>query len=164
MRYIASILALLVVAGCASQPDQLNSSTVASPPETHDRVVTSAPVPVAQSPEDHGEGATLASALAADTREEAVSLVSAAAGLPAEGEDKEAMDLAKARKLGYRIVDRNGETVYCHDSLATGSHLRKQTICLTEQQWENVSENSARGMRRMQGITFPCPTREPCGG
>jgi len=166
MRYIVSGIALLACAGCVSQPDQTDSVTAASSPGTHNQVATLAPVPLAQAPESHGEGATLTAALAADTHEEAVSLSSAAAGLPAEGDDKEALDLAKARQLGYRIVDKNGEAVYCHDSVATGSHLRKETICLTKQQWQDVSTNAARDLQKWQGITFPCPQgyKKGCGG
>ena len=86
----------LAITGCASQPAQLNSA-----------------VP-AQSPQTQAERATLASALDAENRAAAANLTSAAAGLPAGDADPEALTLAKARKLGYRIVDRNGETVYCH--------------------------------------------------
>jgi hypothetical protein len=106
----------------------------------------------------------LASALDSANQAEAASLASAAAGLPAQGADQLAANLAKARKLGYRIVDKNGETVYCHDSVATGSHLNKRTICLTEKQWENVSVNSARAMEKMQRTTNPCPGKGACGG
>jgi len=164
MRYIAAGVALVAIAGCASQPNRLDLGTSAQTAQTRSEVPSPTSAPVAQSPEAHSEGATLATALAVDTHEEAVSLASAAAGLPAEGQDKEALDLAKARQLGYRIVDKNGETLYCHENVATGSHLRKDTICLTRQQWDNVSTNSARQMQKLQGITFPCPTRDPCGG
>ncbi len=164
MRYIASGVALLALVGCASQPVQLDSAPSAQSPGSHTQAATLAPAPVAQAPEAHSEGAVLASALSTDTHAEAVSLVSNAAGLPAEGADKEAVDLAKARKLGYRIVDKDGETVYCHDSKATGSHLQQQTICLTQQQWDTVSDTASRAMQRMQGVTFPCPTGAKKGG
>jgi hypothetical protein len=182
MRYIASCAALLAFAVCASRSGQADPSDAAQSSQAHSEAANSvpapvtqspqpgseaaasAPAPVAQSPETHSEGSALASALSKDTHDEAVSVVSAAAGLPAEGADQEAIDLAKARKLGYRIVDRNGETVYCHDTVATGSHLNKQTICLTRKQWENVSDNAARAMQRMQGVTSPCPNGGACGG
>ena len=94
----------------------------------------------------------------------AANLASAAAGLPAEGADQEALTLAKVRQLGYRIVDKNGETVYCHDSSATGTRLRKETVCLTQAQWDNVSRNAAREVGKMQRNTFPCPTGAKQGG
>jgi hypothetical protein len=167
MRYIASSVALLAFVGCASQPVQLDSAPIAQSPGSHTQAATLAPAPVApvaQAPEAHTEGAVLASALSKDTHAEAVSLVSNAAGLPAEGADKEAVDLAKARKLGYRIVDKDGETVYCHDTKATGSHLQQQTICLTKQQWDTVSDTASRAMQRMQGVTSACPKGGSCGG
>jgi hypothetical protein len=164
MRYIASGVALLALVGCASQPVQLDSAPSAQSSGRHAQAATLAPAPVAQAPEAHTEGAVLASALSTDTHTEAVSLVSNAAGLPAEGTDKEAVDLAKARKLGYRIVDKDGVTVYCHDSKATGSHLQQQTICLTQQQWDTVSDTASRAMQRMQGVTSSCPKGGSCGG
>lgn len=164
MRYIASGVAVLAFAGCASQPVQLDSVPAARAPGTKARVATPAVVPVAQAPEAHAQSAALASALSADTQADVVSLASNVAGSPAAGADKVAADLAKARKLGYRVVDKNGEAVYCHDSAATGSHLRKETICLTQQQWDDVSNNASRAMQRMQSITFPCPTSAKSGG
>ena len=146
MRCIASGLALLAITACSSQPAQLNSA-----------------VP-AQSPQTQAERATLASALDAENRAGAANLASAAAGLPAGDADPEALTLAKARKLGYRIVDRNGETVYCHDSSATGTRLGKQTVCLTQEQWDNVSRNAAREVEKMQRNTSPCPNGGSCGG
>lgn len=147
MRCIASGLALLAIAACSSQPTQLNSAVAAQPPKTQ------------------AERATVASALDAENRAGAANLVSAAAGLPAGGSaDQEALTLAKVRKLGYRIVDRNGETVYCHDSSATGTRLGKQTVCLTQEQWDNVSRNAAREVEKMQRNTFPCPVSAKKGG
>jgi len=151
MRYIASGVAVLAFSACAVQPVQSDSATAAQPPPPASEVAAVASAPVARSPETHSEGSALASALSKDTHDEAVSLVSAAAGIPAEGTDQEAIDLAKARKLGYRIVDKNGETVYCHDTNAAGSHVLKETICLTKKQWETVSAYTARAVDRMQG-------------
>jgi hypothetical protein len=146
MRCIASGLALLAITACSSQPAQLNSTVAAQAPQTQD------------------ERATLAAALDAENRAGAANLVSAAAGMPAGGADQEALTLEKVRKLGYRIVDRNGETVYCHDSSATGTRLRKATVCLTQEQWDNVSRNAAREMDKMQRNTFPCPVGAKQGG
>ena len=140
------------------------SVAVAEASGPRSEVATSAAAPVARSPETRNEGSALASAIDSANQAEAVNLAAAAAGLPAQGADQLAANLSKARKLGYRIVDKNGETVYCHDSVATGSHLNKRTICLTEKQWENVSTNAARGMERMQRTTFPCPTSAAKGG
>lgn len=137
---------------------------VAEASEPHSEAATPVSAPVAQSPKARDEGSALASAIDSANQAEAVNLAAAAGGMPAQGADQLAANLAKARKLGYRIVDKNGETVYCHDSVATGSHLNKRTICLTEKQWETVSTNSARAMERMQNTRNGCPGRAPCGG
>jgi hypothetical protein len=164
MRYIAAGVTLLAFAGCASQPVQVDSVHAAQAAGAKAPVQTVATVPVAPAPVTRTEGAALTTALSTDNRAEAASLSASAAGLPNDGADKQAADLAKARKLGYRIVDQNGQPVYCHDSTATGSHLHKETICLTQAQWDNVSENASRAMQKMQGVTFPCPTSAKNGG
>jgi hypothetical protein len=63
--------------------------------------------------------------------------------------------LAEARKLGYQIVNENGKTVYCQDSRPTGSHARKETICLTEDEVIAAREASRRNLEQMQRITPP---------
>lgn len=62
----------------------------------------------------------------------------------------------KARKAGYRIVNEGGKTLYCREQLKTGSHLRKDTICLTAEELEIAREASRRSMQEMQRRT-PLP-------
>jgi hypothetical protein len=69
--------------------------------------------------------------------------------------EKQAMTLEEARSAGYKIVDQNGTTVYCRDQLKTGSHVRKETICLTRQELEAAREASRRNLDQMQRITPP---------
>ncbi len=164
VRYIASAVALLAFTGCASQPVQVDSAATAKSAQSPSEVAIPAAAPVAQSPQTRNEGSSLASALNAENQVEAADLAAAAAGMPAEGTDQFAANLAKARKLGYRIVNKNGENVYCSESIATGSHVNKRTICLTEKQWNDVSMNTERAMERMQKNTFPCPAGYKNGG
>jgi hypothetical protein len=103
MRYIVSFAALLLVAGCASQP---------TPPK---------PAPVAQAPTAQSKPVTL----------------------------------AEARRLGYRIVDEHGKTVYCRDQMETGSHVRKETICLTAEQLVEARDASKRNLDQLQRMTPP---------
>jgi hypothetical protein len=158
-------MAFSAIIGCSSRPTQPDSAPAAQSAETRSQVGMLTSVPVAQAPVSHSEGTVLAAALIEENRAQAVALTSPVAA-QAPAADQEAMTLAKARKLGYRIVDKNGEKLFCHDSVATGSHVNKTTICLTQKQWENVSENSAREMERFQKNTFPCPqgSKGGCGG
>lgn len=63
--------------------------------------------------------------------------------------------LGEARRLGYTIVNEKGKTVYCRDQTETGSHARKETICLTEDELIAAREASKRNLDQMQRITPP---------
>ena len=47
-------------------------------------------------------------------------------------EKPEAKTLDEAQKLGYKIVNEDGKTLYCRETMKLGSHLRKDKTCLTE--------------------------------
>jgi hypothetical protein len=66
-----------------------------------------------------------------------------------------AVTLAEARRLGYRIVDENGKTVYCRDQVETGSHVRKEAVCLTAEELAAARDASARNLEQMQRLTPP---------
>ena len=76
--------------------------------------------------------------------------VALAATTPNQG-----VTLAEARRLGYRIVDEHGKTVYCRDQMETGSHVRKETICLTAEQLVEAREASKRNLDQLQRMTPP---------
>ena len=61
----------------------------------------------------------------------------------------------EAWKAGYELVDQNGETMYCREQLKTGSHMRKETICLTADQLEAAREASQRNLDQMQRAIPP---------
>ena len=63
--------------------------------------------------------------------------------------------LAEARRLGYRIEDEHGKTVYCRDQMETGSHVRKEIICLMAEQLVEAREASKRNLDQLQRITPP---------
>lgn len=56
----------------------------------------------------------------------------------------------EARKAGYKIVDQDGQKLYCREQLKTGSNLRKETICLTEKELDQAREASQRNLDQMQ--------------
>ncbi len=57
--------------------------------------------------------------------------------------------IAEAKKAGYRIVDREGTTMFCRTRLKTGSRVVKETECLTEAEIEMVGDASRRGLADM---------------
>jgi hypothetical protein len=50
---------------------------------------------------------------------------------------------------GYRQVLVNGQPVYCRDELATGSHLKKDQVCLTKAQ---LLAEQARAQQFIQDV------------
>jgi len=67
--------------------------------------------------------------------------------------DKAVVD---AKKLGYTVVNENGETMYCHKVAKTGSHLAMETTCLTAKQMEDLREQTQRNMQNFQ-MQMPPP-------
>ena len=56
----------------------------------------------------------------------------------------------QAKSAGYKIVNEKGVTLYCREQLKTGSHLRKETICLTAEELEASREAARRNLDRLQ--------------
>jgi hypothetical protein len=81
---------------------------------------------------------------------EPTALLAKAETAPAEAANDPVDTLQLARKAGYRIVNEDGRTLYCKDQLKTGSHMRKETICLTAEELESVREALKRDMEQMQ--------------
>jgi hypothetical protein len=66
--------------------------------------------------------------------------------------------LAEAIKYGYKITTTNGETLYCRSDWATGSHIQKNTVCLTAQQLDDLGQRNDRDYtmpNRSPGSTLP---------
>jgi hypothetical protein len=61
----------------------------------------------------------------------------------------------EAWRSGYKMVNEKGETIYCREQLKTGSHLRKDTICLTAKELELAREASQRNLEQMKRAVVP---------
>jgi hypothetical protein len=85
----------------------------------------------------------------------AATVAPVAAAPEAAPAEKQPITVQEARKAGYKIVDQNGKTVYCRDQMKTGSHVRKETICMTAQELEAAREASRRNIDQMQRIAPP---------
>lgn len=46
----------------------------------------------------------------------------------------DASNVADVQRAGYKVVNKDGEKLYCRTDLVTGSHVRTKTTCLTEQE------------------------------
>jgi hypothetical protein len=68
---------------------------------------------------------------------------------PVSDDELQKQRLADALKHGYRLVNTNGEELYCRSDLATGSHIQKNTVCLTARQLDEIH------LRNQQGLDQP---------
>ena len=50
------------------------------------------------------------------------------------------------QKAGYKVVNKDGEKVYCRTDLITGSHVRTKTTCLTEQELYDQMQGMKQSM------------------
>jgi hypothetical protein len=53
------------------------------------------------------------------------------------------------QKAGYKIVNKDGQKVYCRTDHITGSHVRTRTQCLTEQELYDQMQNTQQTMNRL---------------
>jgi hypothetical protein len=67
----------------------------------------------------------------------------------------DASNIVEVQKAGYTIVNKNGRKLYCTKDPKTGSHIQTTTACLTEQEWQQVREESQRSMQSIS--TQPIP-------
>ena len=65
----------------------------------------------------------------------------------------EKVDAAMAN--GYEIKNQNGQKLYCRKDLQTGSHARYVTKCLTQREWDEVSESSNEAIKDMTKRQMP---------
>jgi hypothetical protein len=59
-------------------------------------------------------------------------------------------NVVDVQRAGYKVVNKDGEKLYCRRDLATGSHINYQTTCLTEQQLTESMNEQQQGLERVQ--------------
>jgi hypothetical protein len=57
---------------------------------------------------------------------------------------------AEAKKRGYTLVNTNGETLFCRSDLKTGSHLQRDTVCLTASQLDRLHEQTQQALQNVR--------------
>jgi hypothetical protein len=67
----------------------------------------------------------------------------------------DASNIVEVQKAGYKLVDKDGQKLYCRRDLNTGSHVRYTTSCLTEDEMVALIEASRRGVEQMRRDTVP---------
>jgi hypothetical protein len=70
------------------------------------------------------------------------------------------VDPVALKKAGYKIVNENGQTLYCRKDISTGSHLKKTTTCLTERELAQLRDSTRREVEYMQKRNPPRQDRD----
>ena len=69
--------------------------------------------------------------------------------------DPEAQRVAMAKKMGYTVVNSDGERLYCRSEMKTGSHLQKETTCLTAQELDHLHDQTREGLQNYLKPNLP---------
>lgn len=63
----------------------------------------------------------------------------------------------EAKKQGFKLVNKDGDVLYCRTELKTGSHVVKETTCLTEEQLDEVHQQTNQDLRNQLRPQLPPP-------
>jgi hypothetical protein len=77
---------------------------------------------------------------------------------PPAASEKTATTTQLPKKVGYRVVTKDGKQMYCSKDTATGSRITTVEECLTPEQLERRAESareSVEGVRRGSSIPQP---------
>jgi len=78
----------------------------------------------------------------------------AASSVAAQPTDSlEARRLAAAHKLNLKVVDRDGQQLFCRSTLVTGSHLHRDETCYTADQLDHMQEQMRRDLDQIKAET-----------
>jgi hypothetical protein len=76
------------------------------------------------------------------------------AGAPAT----DAQRASHAKKLGLTVMTVNGEVLYCRTERKTGSHVATETSCLTQEQLDDLHEQTSRDLEYLRRPQLPKPS------
>jgi hypothetical protein len=68
----------------------------------------------------------------------------------------DAKRISDAKKAGYKLVNTNGEELFCRTEPKIGSRTQKETTCLTAKQLDDMHDQTRQGMA--QRINNPPPS------
>jgi hypothetical protein len=60
--------------------------------------------------------------------------------------------------LGLKVVTVDGVTRYCRTERKTGSHLATETTCLTQEELDQLHEQTAQGIEGFRRSSIPTPS------
>lgn len=85
-----------------------------------------------------------------------------ASGAPAATPDKfatiDGTNIVEAQKAGYKVVNDNGQNLFCKRDLVTGTRLKYRTTCLTAAQLQEVAAKGRESVTPAQIPYYDRPT------
>jgi hypothetical protein len=67
----------------------------------------------------------------------------------AAADSVEAQRLAAAKNLNMKVIDKDGQQLFCRSNLVTGSHIQRDTTCYTADQLDHMQAQMQRDLDRM---------------
>ena len=61
----------------------------------------------------------------------------------------EAQRLAAAKNLNMKVIDKDGQQLFCRSNLVTGSHIQRDTTCYTADQLDHMQAQMQRDLDRL---------------
>src|SRR5450631_4818172 len=62
--------------------------------------------------------------------------------------DVEAQRLAAAKNLNLKVINKDGQELFCRSNLVTGSHISRDTRCYTAEQVDRMQEQTQRDLEQ----------------
>jgi hypothetical protein len=79
------------------------------------------------------------------------------AQMPVSGDARtDEQRLSEAKKAGFKLVNTNGEQLFCRTDPKIGSRVQKETTCLTAKQLDDLHDQTRLGLS--QRIANPPPS------
>ena len=54
--------------------------------------------------------------------------------------------LAEAKKMGYKLVNQDGQEFFCRTNLKTGSRVQRETVCVTKKDIDELRAQTQQGL------------------
>jgi hypothetical protein len=63
--------------------------------------------------------------------------------------------VSEAKKAGFKLVNTNGEPLFCRTDPKIGSRVQKETTCLTAKQLDDMHDQVRLGLSKLPGMASP---------
>ena len=75
----------------------------------------------------------------------------------AEPKPGDADRVAYAKRMGYKITNERGETMFCQRETKTGTHIRGEMVCMTAAEMDQLRTQSQQALQRFMNTQISSP-------